>query len=107
MPVGWVRLEFSAEVCRLVYLLGALRNDDDDDGSENVTKKKEFCTLSNFRELYCVYLESLDSSNVGDFSWSWILKPGFIHVQIEKGKHRKRGLDFLSMFFKTYKELDP
>ena len=32
-----------------------------------------------------VYLEPLNLSNVGDFSWSWILK-GFIHVQIEKGK---------------------
>ena len=60
---GWARLE-----CGLVYLLGALRNDDDD-GSENNTKKR-ICTLSNFRELNCVYLESLDSSNVSDFSWS-------------------------------------
>ena len=52
------------------------------------------------RTLSRLDLESLDSSNVGDFSWSWILE-GFIHVQIEKGKSRKRGLDFLSMFFKT------
>ena len=38
MPGGWARLEFSAEaLCRLVYLLGALGNDDDD-GSENITK---------------------------------------------------------------------
>ena len=66
---GWARLEFSAEaLCRLVYLLGALGNDDDD-GSENITKKG-ISTLSNFRELYRVYLEPLDSSNVGDFSWS-------------------------------------
>ena len=34
MPVGWARLE-----CRLVCLLGALRNDDYD-GSENITKKR-------------------------------------------------------------------
>ena len=36
-------------------------------------------------KLYRVYLEPLNSSNVGDFSWSLILK-GFIHVQIAKGK---------------------
>ena len=50
MPGGWARLEFSAEVCRLVYLLGALRNDDDD-GSENITKKRNFApfqTSENF-----------------------------------------------------------
>ena len=33
-------LGFSVEaLCRLVYLLGALRNDDDDGGSKNITKK--------------------------------------------------------------------
>ena len=31
-----------------------------------------------------VYLEPLNLSNVGDFSWSWILRD-FTHVQIEKG----------------------
>ena len=36
-------------------------------------------------KLYGVYLEPLNSSYVGDFSGSWILK-GFIHVQTEKGK---------------------
>ena len=35
--------------------------------------------------LYRVYLELLNSSNVGHFSWSSILK-GFIHVKIEKVK---------------------
>ena len=59
--------------------MGTLSNDDD--GSENITKTWIF-DLSKF---YRVYLEPLNSSNVGDFSWSWILK-GFIHVQIEKGK---------------------
>ena len=34
-------------------------------------------------KLYRVYLEPLNSSNVDDFSWSWILK-GFIQVQTEK-----------------------
>ena len=53
----------------------------DDDGSEDITKKKN---LRPFK-LYRVYLEALNSSNVGDFSWSLILK-GFIYVQIEKGK---------------------
>ena len=32
-------------------------------------------------KLYRVYLEPLNSSNEGDFCWSWILK-GFIHVEI-------------------------
>ena len=32
-------------------------------------------------KLYRVYLEPLNSSNAGDFSWRWILK-GFIHVRI-------------------------
>ena len=39
---------------------------DDDHGSENITKKMN---LRPFK-LYCVYLEPLNSSNVGDFSWS-------------------------------------
>ena len=60
--------------------LGTLSNYDDD-GSENITKKMN---LRPFK-LYRVYLEPLNSSNVGDFSWSLILK-GFIYVQIEKGK---------------------
>ena len=57
------------------------RSKKDDDDSENVTKKMN---LRPFK-LYRVYLEPLYSSDVGDFSWSRILK-GFIHVQIEKGK---------------------
>ena len=36
----------------------------DDDGSEDITKKKN---LRPFK-LYLVYLEALNSSNVGDFS---------------------------------------
>ena len=51
---------------------------DDDYGSENITKKMN---LRPFK----LYLEPLNSSNVGDFSWTRILK-GFIHVQMEKGK---------------------
>ena len=67
-------------VTRFMEERGTLSNYDDD-GSENITKKMN---LRPFK-LYRVYLEPLNSSNVGDFSWSLILK-GFIHVQIEKGK---------------------
>ena len=42
------------------------RSINDDDGSENITKKMN---LRPFK-LYRVYLEPLNSSNVGDFSWS-------------------------------------
>ena len=45
--------------------LGTLNDDDDDDGSENITKKMN---LRSFK-LYSVYLEWLNSSNLGDFSW--------------------------------------
>ena len=61
--------------------LGTLSNDDDDDGSENVAKKMN---LRSFK-LNRVYLDPLNMSNVGDFSWSLILKD-FIQVQKEKGK---------------------
>ena len=60
--------------------MGNLTNDDDD-GSENIGQK---INLRPFK-LYRVYLEPLFLSNIGDISWSSILKE-FIHVQIEKGK---------------------
>ena len=63
------------------FLSRRRRSNNDEDGSENITKKMN---LRPFK-LYRVYLEPLYSSDVGDFSWSRILK-GFIHVQIEKGK---------------------
>ena len=63
-----------------MVILGTLSNNDDD-GSETMTKDMN---LRPFK-LYRVYLEPLNSSNVGDFSLSWILKD-FIHVEIEKGK---------------------
>ena len=50
-------------------LLGTLSNDDDD-GSENVAKKLNLCSF----KLTHVYLDPLNMSNAGDFSWSWILK---------------------------------
>ena len=59
---------------------GTLSNDDDD-GNENVAKKMN---LRSFK-LNRVYLEPLNMSNVGDFSWSWIRKD-FIQVQKEEGK---------------------
>ena len=60
--------------------LGTLSNDDDD-RSENLAKK---VNLSSFK-LNRVYLDLPKMSNVGHFSWSWILKD-FIQVQKEEGK---------------------
>ena len=51
----------------------------DNDSSENVAKKTN---LHPFK-LCRVYLDLLNLSNVGDFSWSWILKD-FIQVQKER-----------------------
>ena len=48
-----------------VMIIGTLSNDDDD-GSENVAKKTN---LRSFK-LNLVYLDPLNMSNVGDFSWS-------------------------------------
>ena len=51
-------------------LLGSLSNSDRD-GYENVTfKKSEFALLKICR----AYSVSFNSSNVGKFFWSWILK---------------------------------
>ena len=55
--------------------IGTLNND----GSENVAKKMNLRSF-NFNR---VYLELLNMSNAGDFSWSWILKD-FIQVQKEE-----------------------
>ena len=60
--------------------IGDLKQGDDDD-SENVGKK---INLRSFK-LNRVYLDPLNMSNAGDFSWSWILKD-FIQVQKEEGK---------------------
>ena len=65
----------------MMMMMTVTLSNHDDDGSEKLTKK---INLRLFK-LYRVYLEPLNSSNVGDFSWSSVLK-GFIHVQIEKGK---------------------
>ena len=61
-------------------ILGTLSKDDDD-GSENVGQKMN---LRSFK-LNRVYLDPLNMSNVGDFSWSSVLKD-FIQVQKEEGK---------------------
>ena len=58
--------------------IGSLTNDDDD-GSENVAKKMN---LRPFK-LYRVYVDPLNLSNAGDFSWSWILED---FIQVENGK---------------------
>ena len=65
----------------MMMMMTVTLSNDDDDGSENITKKMNLRLF----KLYCVHLELLNSSNVGDFSWSSVLK-GFIHVQREKGK---------------------
>ena len=61
-------------------LLGTLSNYDDDRQWKHHLKN-EFAPFKRHR----VYLKPLNSSNVGDFPLSWILK-AFIHVEIEKGK---------------------
>ena len=48
------------------YLKNRELSNDDDDSSENVAKK---LNLPRFK-CYRVYLELLNLSNVGDFSWS-------------------------------------
>ena len=58
--------------------IGSLTNDDDD-GSENFAKK---INLRPFK-LYRVYVDPLNLSNAGDFSWSWILED---FIQVENGK---------------------
>ena len=60
-------------------LLGTLSKDDD--GSENVGKKMNLRSY----KLNRVYLDPLDMSNVGDFSWCWIIKD-FIQAQKVEGK---------------------
>ena len=49
----------------VVLTIGSISNDDGD-GRENITKKVNLLPF----KLYRVYLESLNSSDVGDFSWS-------------------------------------
>ena len=61
----YVLAEQNEYICRPA-LLGTLSKDDDDDGSENIGKKMN---LRSFK-LNRVYLDPLNMSNAGDFSWS-------------------------------------
>ena len=68
------------EVYLLVYTIRVkairdLLSRDYDNGSENVGKK---INVRSFK-LNRVYLDPLNMSNAGDFSWSWIVKD-FIQV---------------------------
>ena len=51
------------------------------DGQEKVTQKVNLCCL----KLYCAYFILFNSSNVGKFFWSWILRD-CIKVQEKKKK---------------------
>ena len=57
-------------------IIGTLSNDDD--GSENVAKKMN---LRSFK-LYRVYLDPLNMSNAGDFSWCWQGHPTTVFWEI-------------------------
>ena len=67
-------------VVPLADKLGNLSKDDDND-CENVGKKMNL----RFFKLNLVYLDPLNMSNAGDFSWSCILKD-FTYVQKDEGK---------------------
>ena len=67
-------------------LHGALRrfrgSFSNDDGNENVAKKLNWRPFKSCR----VYFNQVSLSNVGEFSWSWILLWLYIHVKKEKIK---------------------
>ena len=65
---------------RLLETVGTLSKDDDD-RSENDVKKMNLCSF----KLNHVYLDPLNMSNAGDFSWSLILKD-FMQGQKDEGK---------------------
>ena len=71
LPVDVRRSKTS--LLKLPIVIGTLSNHNDN-GSENVAKKMNLCSL----KLSHVYLDPLNMSNAGDFSWTWILKD-FIH----------------------------
>ena len=50
----------------MMMMMTVTLSNHDDDGSEKLTKKIYFRLF----KLYRVYLEPLNSSSVGDFSWS-------------------------------------
>lgn len=65
---------FDSSMISLSLLHGVSRTvgsvSDVDDGRENIDKKINFCPF----KLYCLYLDSVNLSNAGDFSLSWILR---------------------------------
>ena len=82
---------------------GNLSNDDDD-ASENVAEKMN---LRPFK-LFCVSLNPFNLSNIGEFSWSWILKD-LNQVPKEKGKFvvvcscpRSRAMNVKEMYCKAW-----
>ena len=61
------RIPFFSCLCSVI---SSLSNRDDDDGVET-SLKKWICVVCNF---YWIYLDPLYFSNVGVFSWSWIIR---------------------------------
>ena len=82
--MAWVDYRKASDMVPHSWIIGTLSKDDDD-GGENVGKKMN---LRSFK-LNHVYLDPLNMSNAGNFSWSWILKD-FIQVEKEDGKVRRR-----------------
>ena len=78
-PIFWSH-GYSMKQSSPIDLIGTLSKEDYD-GSENDGKNMN---LRSFK-LNGVYLDPLNMSNAGDFSWSWILKD-FIQAQKDKGK---------------------
>ena len=61
----WISAVITIVMMMMAMITGTLSHDDDE-GSENVAKKY---LIQSFK-LYRVYLDPLNLSNVGDFSWS-------------------------------------
>ena len=66
--------------CKLSRVLNITLTKDDDNGSENRTSRLKKMNLRPFK-LYRDCLDPLDLSNVGDFSWSEIIKDFIFDVK--------------------------
>ena len=64
LKIGEKQKHFLLVVGYIVVLTTGTLSNDDDYGSKNITRKMDLCPF----KLYRVCLESLNSSNVGDFS---------------------------------------